>query len=370
MRKRRRHVKNRKVIFTLLAVILPLITAGGIKAVPVLAELAESIDVFSGSYDEPLYYTGEQGENIFFFEEDAEDIISEGYGWTAEVEEKDDSDKGAKPYPEKWKVSEKNTVYKNTFEHYSGFRFFSLETKGQVKNLTDISNGTLLKESKLLPEFTIEKNGEPEVLIMHTHTTESFEPYVRDCFDPSFNYRTTDENYNVVSVGEKICEGLEAAGIGYIHDKTIHDYPSYNGSYERSAVTVKKILEENPSIKVVLDIHHDAIGTSESIMQPVVEIDGKEAAQIMIISGCDDGTMNMPDYMHNFRFASLLQQQLASDYDSLARPILFDYRKYNQDLTTGSLLIEMGSHGNTIEQVEYAGELFGRSLARALLSIS
>ena len=189
-------------------------------------------------------------------------------------------------------------------------------------------------------------------------------------FDPSFNYLTTEESYNTVAVGEKITEELKAAGIGVIHDTTIHDYPSYNGSYERSAETVKKILAENPSIKVVLDIHRDAIGTNESIMQPTVEIEGKESAQVMIISGCDDGTMDMPDYMKNFRFASLLQQQMSSDYEGLTRPILFDYRKYNQDLTTGSLLIEVGTHGNTIEQVKYAGELVGKSLAKALKKIS
>ena len=263
-----------------------------------------------------------------------------------------------------------NTVYESSFGNYSGSKYISLDDGGQVRNETDISNGVLLEESRLEPDFKIELNSEPQVLIMHTHTTESFEPYVREFFDPSFNYRTTEESYNTVAVGEKITEELKAAGIGVIHDTTIHDYPSYNGSYERSAETVKKILAENPSIKVVLDIHRDAIGTNESIMQPTVEIEGKESAQVMIISGCDDGTMDMPDYMKNFRFASLLQQQMSSDYEGLTRPILFDYRKYNQDLTTGSLLIEVGTHGNTIEQVKYAGELVGKSLAKALKKIN
>lgn len=129
-------------------------------------------------------------------------------------------------------------------------------------------------------------------------------------------------------------------------------------------------MKEYPSIKVVLDIHRDAIGTNDSIMQPVVEVNGKDAAPVMIISGCDDGTMDMPDYMKNFRFASLLQQQMSSDYTGFTRPILFDYRKYNQDLTTGSLLIEVGTHGNTLEQVEYSGELLGKSLAKALLKLN
>jgi stage II sporulation protein P len=113
-------------------------------------------------------------------------------------------------------------------------------------------------------------------------------------------------------------------------------------------------------------VHRDAISGEGYAMQPVAEINGKKAAQIMIISGCDDGTMGMPNYMQNFHFACLLQQQMETDYPTLTRPILFDYRKYNQDLTTGSLLIEVGSHGNTLEQAAYAGELFGKSLARVL----
>lgn len=170
-------------------------------------------------------------------------------------------------------------------------------------------------------------------------------------------------------VGDHIAAQLEASGIGVVHSDAVHDYPSYTGSYARSAETVKGILARYPSIKVVLDIHRDAIGSGGIIKQPVAEINGRKASQVMIISGCDDGTMGMPNYMQNFRFASLLQQQMETDYPGLTRPILFDYRKYNQDLTTGSLLIEVGSHGNTLEQSAYAGDLIGSSLARALLQL-
>ena len=171
-------------------------------------------------------------------------------------------------------------------------------------------------------------------------------------------------------IADEICIQLEKAGITTIHDSTIHDYPSYNGSYLRSAETVKTILAQYPSIKVVLDIHRDAITSEGDLMQPVTTISGKKAAQIMIISGCDDGTMDMPNYMQNFRLASLFQQQMENSYPGLTRPIMFDYRKYNQDLTTGSLLIEVGSHGNTLEQVRYSGELIGKSIADALTSLA
>jgi stage II sporulation protein P len=170
-------------------------------------------------------------------------------------------------------------------------------------------------------------------------------------------------------VGDAIQAELEAKGINVIHIRTIHDYPSYNGAYDRSRASIVPVLEQYPSIKVALDIHRDAISGEGIAYQPYIETDGKEAAQVMIISGCDDGTLGMPNYMKNFHFACALQQQLEADTPGLTRPILFDYRKYNQDLTTGSLLIEVGSHGSTLEQVQYSGQLVGRSLAELLVSM-
>lgn len=270
------------------------------------------------------------------------------------------------PYPSQ-QNNRSGKIAQMSFSHYNGAQYIDLES-GQVRNCTSVSNDALLSESKLKPEFKIELNGEPQVLIMHTHTTESYEPYTRDFYDSSFTSRTTDNSKNVVAVGEKIKQELEAKGIVTIHDATVHDYPSYNGSYQRSAVTVKKILEQYPSIKVVFDVHRDAIQNDSGLRSaPVATVNGKQAAQIMIISGCDDGTMNMPKYMENFRLASLMQTHIEGENQGITRPVLFDYRKYNQDLTTGSLLIEMGSHGNSIDEALYSGELVGKSIANALL---
>ena len=306
-------------------------------------------------------------------------VASDGYGWEEEsadvpetadaVTEVTSSDPGEKPYPTDWDLSSDTAIRRTSYGTYSGERFFSLFTAGQVQNKTSIPNNTLIAESTAAPGFQIETNGEPQVLIMHTHTTETFEPFVREQFDPNFNYRTTDPAYNMVSVGDAITAQLESAGIGVIHNTTIHDYPSYNGSYDRSAETVKSILAQYPSIRVVLDIHRDAIQSGNTLTQPVVEINGKESAQVMIISGCDDGTMNMPNYMQNYHFACRLQENMEGMFPGLTRPILFDYRHYNQDLTTGSLLLEVGTHGNTLEQAQYAGELVGKALSQTLLKL-
>ncbi|HRU97040.1 MAG TPA: stage II sporulation protein P [Ruminococcus sp.] len=306
-------------------------------------------------------------------------ILSEGYGVTPETaDDKTDTDlispldmtaenAGEKPYPTEWGGG--GSIIRTTYGIYSGNTYFDLEKCGQVNNKTDIPNETLLNESRCLPNFTIKDTDEPQVLIYHTHTTESFEPFVRDEYDAGFNYRTTDPTKNVVMVGDAIQAELEAQGIGVIHVRTIHDYPSYNGSYARSRETIVPILEQYPDIKVALDIHRDAVAGEGISYQPYIEADGREAAQVMIISGCDDGTLGMPEYMKNFHFACSLQQKIESDHPGLTRPILFDYRHYNQDLTTGSLLIEVGSHCNTLDQVQYAGQLVGRSLAELLLSI-
>lgn len=304
-------------------------------------------------------------------------FLSEGFGMEAILATEDlspvqapirTSSPGEKPYPKEWELS--GTVERTTFGTYSGERFFDLDVAGQVKNTTDWSNDALLEESRKTPAFNILADGTPEVLILHTHTTETFEPCVRDSFDSSFNYRTTDPSKNMVMVGDAIEAQLQKAGIGVIHSTQVNDYPSYTGSYDRSRADAERILEEFPTIKVILDIHRDAIGNESTITQPYTVIDGKETSQIMIISGCDDGTMDMPNYLENFHLACLFQQQMESDYPGLTRPILFDYRHYNQDMTTGSLLIEVGSHGNTLEQAQYAGELIGASIARALLTLT
>ena len=116
----------------------------------------------------------------------------------------------------------------------------------------------------------------------------------------------------------------------------------------------------------MLDIHRDAIISGSTVTAPVTVTDEGTAAQVMIISGCDNGNMNYPDYMKNLSFAGALQVQMETDHPGFTRPLLFDYRKYNQHLTTGSILIEVGSHGNTLEQALKSGEWIGDSLGRLL----
>lgn len=262
------------------------------------------------------------------------------------------------------------TILRKTYTAAASNVYLPLPGGAFVKNVTKVSAGKVKAAMAQKPAFKIEKNDKPQVLIMHTHTTESYEPVTRDWYDKAYNSRTTDNAKNMVRIGDEIEKQLKAAGIGVIHDTTKHDYPSYTGSYDRSAVTVKNILKKNPSIQVVLDVHRDAIQAANGVRTaPVANIGGKNAAQVMIISGCDDGTMNYPNYMKNLSFACALQSRMETDYKGLTRPVLFDYRKYNQNLTTGSILLEMGSNSNSLEEAVYAGELVGKSLAKVLQSL-
>lgn len=235
---------------------------------------------------------------------------------------------------------------------------------GTIKNLTDLPAAEVAAEVGQPLPFAIELNSsEPQVLIMHTHATETYQLHDDLWYDPAFNARSTDNALNMTAVGAVIAGVLNDAGIHTVQDTTLHDYPSYTGAYERSNATVRHWLEEYPSIKVVLDVHRDAIEYEDGTrVKPVAEIGGLKAAQVMIICGADNGG-NLPNFKQNLRFAAAWQDKIETMFPGLARPVLFDYRYYNQDLTTGSLLIEMGGHGNCLEEAKYSGQLVAQALA-------
>ena len=236
---------------------------------------------------------------------------------------------------------------------------------GTIKNCTSLSAAEVAEAASAPLPFNIEVGSdEPQVLIMHTHATESYELEDLGWFDPEYTCRRTDTSLNMVAVGAAIAEQLNAAGIVTLQDATLHDYPSYNGSYERSNATVRGYLEKYPSIKVVLDVHRDAIETDGARMAPVAEINGQKAAQVMLICGCDNGTtVQLPNWRQNLRFAAAWEAAMEGMYPGFTRPVLFSYRFYNQDLTTGSILIEIGGHGNNLNEALYAGQLAANALA-------
>lgn len=259
-------------------------------------------------------------------------------------------------------------IYEETFRKGNGENYINLEKGGQVRNCTELDNALVTEETRKPSDIKIELNSDlPQVLIMHTHTSESYEPYEKQWYDESYTSRSMDADNSVVAVGEAIAEEMSEAGISVIHDGTIHD-DIYSGAYSRSLNTTLSILSEYPSIKIILDIHRDAIEYEDgSRVSAVAEIDGKKAAQVMIISAADEGSYDIPNYLENLHFACEFQQAMEQSYSGLTRPVLFQYCQYNQQVSTGSLLVEVGSHGNTVEQAVYSGHLIGKALSELLI---
>ena len=258
--------------------------------------------------------------------------------------------------------------WKRTNPQGSGEKYIPCGS-GSIKNNTSVSSADIAAEITNPLPFAVEWNSpDPQILIMHTHATESYQTWPDPVFDPGYTARSKSTALNMCAVGEKMAQVLNAAGIRTLHDETLYDAPGYTDSYKRSRAGVQTYLERYPSIKVVLDVHRDAIEDSDGTrVKPVCEIDGESTAQVMVIAGCGNGSsIALPNWRLNLRFAAEWEAAMESAYPGLTRPVLCGYRFYNQDLTTGSLLIEIGGHANTLDEALRAGEYTAKALAAVL----
>ena len=234
-----------------------------------------------------------------------------------------------------------------------------------VRNSTyyDMDVKSLL-ESPLPFEF--KDTRETQVLIIHTHSSESYMESDDGYYTDSFYPRTTDNDKNVIAVGDMIADTLKENGIGVIHAKTVHDHPSYDGAYSRSYDTIMSYLEKYENIKVVLDIHRDSMTTEDMTkIKPTFTYKGKKGAQIMIMTGHnEDGSF--PTWEENLSFALKLQNECESKYSGMTRPLYFGDFTYNMNVNSGSLLIEVGTDANTLDEALYSGKLLAKAMSRVL----
>ena len=291
----------------------------------------------------------------------------------SETKPNEDSTETASP-----KIRDKTGYYDSYAEH-EGEEKYSIEEKNISGGATEVSNcyiknkkGLDLDFEAILSDkltFSVKMNTDsPQVLIYHTHTSEAYMDEDVDYFYESFYSRTQNSDFNVVGVGEAIAETLNKKGIKTLHDKTQHDYPEYTGSYTRAAKTINSYLKKYPSIKIVLDLHRDAVSSGDSDKVKLVsKIDGRKAAQVMLVMGSQSGSVtNFPNWQENLKLAFKLQQALEVKYPSLARPLSLVSKNYNESLTKGSMLIEFGTDANSMDEVKYSAELVGDALASVL----
>lgn len=209
----------------------------------------------------------------------------------------------------------------------------------------------------------------PQILIIHTHSTEAYSPAGLDSYEDCGNCRTLDNNCNVIRVGTELQVALEEKGFNVIHDCGIYDYPSYAGSYGRAETAIRSRLRQNPSISVVIDLHRDAIGDDEVIYKTEASEDGVCSAQLMMIMGSDDSGLEHPDWQENLSFALYLQNAVTKKYPSLMRPLILVPYRYNQHLSHGSIILEVGTNGNTLREALAAVRLFADAIAPSLASL-
>lgn len=229
-----------------------------------------------------------------------------------------------------------------------------------IKNETSYS---INKDDILKNKGNIKPGGnkKPQILIVHTHGSESYTQSEKYKYSPSDYARCQDTRYNVVRVGEELYKELTKKGFNVIHDKSINDYPSYNQSYNKTLAKIEKHLKENPTIKCVFDVHRDAIMyDDETKLKLTKSINNEKVAQIMMVCGSDDSGLENPNWRENLGFALKIQKQMEKMYPGLMRPVNLRKERFNMHKTSGSLIFEFGTHGNTLDEalasVKYIAE--------------
>lgn len=214
------------------------------------------------------------------------------------------------------------------------------------------------------------KGAGPKVLILHTHATEAYSAegateYLSDRSD-----RSLSEEENVIRIGNVIEEELKKAGIEALHDKTLHDYPNFNGSYANSLKTVEKYKAQYPSIQVVLDVHRDAfVADDGSKAKFVTDAGGAKAAQLMLVVGTDAGGLEHNNWRENMKLALQLQQFISEKYPTLMRGVNLRRERFNGHTTLGSLIIEVGASGNSMSEAENGARCAAQRIGEYLAAL-
>ncbi len=199
--------------------------------------------------------------------------------------------------------------------------------------------------------------SKPVVIIYHTHATESYQPVTEG------NFHSLNEDGTVREVGDVLTRELEKQGIQVIHDKTIHDSPSYSQSYTRSLETVQTLMGSNESARIIIDLHRDAAAYSGNVAK-TVSIGKDTAASYSLVIGTGN-----PNLEALRMFANHVNQTAEEMYPGFGGKIIEKQYKFNQYVSDYHLLLEVGNNENTIDQAKLTGKYFAKVLAKAIKDI-
>lgn len=245
-------------------------------------------------------------------------------------------------------------------------------------NATDYS-ADLSVQASAKPSAPAEEG--PTVLVLHSHATESFyEPEnapirtlvlgqseeVFGYYEQGLSPRSTDDEKNMVEVGRVFCEELSRHGIEAVHCKTQHDL-DYSQSYANSLASIEEYLEKYPSIRYVLDLHRDSLVRENGTkLKPTCVIDGESVAQVMLVVGAGSAELAQPNWKENLALSSRYQSYLSEISTEFTRPVYLRYGRFNQHLGRQTMLLEVGSCGNTLEEACRASKYAAAALAQMI----
>lgn len=223
-------------------------------------------------------------------------------------------------------------------------------------------------ESLLTQTLSWDLTGkEPSILIIHTHGTEAYTPTADSQYkEYGGDYRTDDDRYNLISIGDELTRLLEQGGLNVIHDRTPYDLNDYLDSYDNARAAIQKHLKEHPSIKMVLDLHRDAAERPDgSQWATSATVNGEKSAQLMFVVGTNVNYVH-PNWKTNLSIAEKMNVLMERIAPGVTRPIDLRRQRFNQDLAMGGLIVEVGAAGNTHQQAKNSMSV----LAEAILELA
>lgn len=237
-----------------------------------------------------------------------------------------------------------------------------------------LGNGYINNETKYTPDtdWLLRQDvssavwKEPLVLILHTHTSESYSEgdmaYIEGAIGDATYSR--DAQKNVIAVGAVLARTLNEKGVTAIHCTVTHDAPTLRDAYGRAEESIRFFLEQYPSIRYVIDLHRDSVLTADGeYLRAVTERDGERYAQIMAVVGSDGNGDTNDRWQGNLALAQQLRRLLNAEAPRVCRPTMLKNATYNQELAPYSLLLEIGTGACSVEEACRSAVLVGEMLA-------
>ena len=192
---------------------------------------------------------------------------------------------------------------------------------------------------------------QPSVLIFHTHGTEAFTPSAGYTYEEDGgSYRTIDDSCNMLAVGAELARLLNEAGIHTVHDRTYYDYPDYTKSYDTARTGLQEQLQKYPTVKLVIDLHRDSDELDNGAQWATkAVVNGEKSAQVMLVMGTDTYYTH-PAWETNLSIALKLQAIMEKNHEGSTRSLDLRRQRFNQDLSTGAIIAEIGAAGNTRQE--------------------